>query len=324
MLVTGADGFLGSNIVRALLDQGHKVRALLEPERNTGTLDGLNVEFVRGDLFDRLSRRKALEGAGALIHTVASTAVWPSRDPRLAPLNIGVALDLAKDAKAAGLARFVHIGTANSFAAGSKEKPGTEEGTYDAARFGLDYQDTKREAQERLLSLGDEGPEIIVVNPSFMFGPYDSKPGSGEMLIQVARGAVPGASPGGRCFADVRDVAAGAVAALERGKPGSCYILGGENLSYMELFTKIAAVTGVKAPRRTMPAALVLAFGWLSERGAALLGKQPKVSLAMARIACEGQYYSSAKASSDLGYIIHPIDGAIDAAYAWFKDKGML
>jgi dihydroflavonol-4-reductase len=324
VLVTGADGFLGSNIVRALLDKGHSVRALLEPARDTHTLDGLDIEFARGDLFDPPSRRAALEGAGAVIHTVASTAVWPSRNPRLAPLNIGVALELAKDAKAAGATRFVHIGTANSFAAGSKERPGTEEGPYDAARFGLDYQDTKREAQERLLALGEDGPEIVIVNPSFMFGPYDSKPGSGEMLIQVARGAVPGASPGGRCFADVRDVAAGAVAALERGRPGSCYILGGENLSYAELFAKIAAVTGTKAPRITMPAPLVLAFGWLSERGAAIGGKQPKVSLAMARIACEGQYYSSAKARSELGYTIHPIDRAIADAYAWFKGRGML
>jgi dihydroflavonol-4-reductase len=324
VLVTGADGFLGSSVVRALLASGYRVRAMLEAGRNTATLEGLAYEEARGSLFDPAFVAASLGGVDAVVHTVASTAVWPSRDPRMRALNVDAALALARAAKAAGVARYVHVGTANSFAAGSKEAPGDETGPYDAARFGLDYQDTKREAQEAVLGLADPSFGLVVVNPTFMFGPYDSKPGSGEMILSIAAGRVPGSSPGGRCFADSRGVAAGIVAALERGRPGECYILGGENLSYREIFSKIARITGKQAPALLMPKALVLAFGALSSAIAAIGGKAPKVSLAMARISCEGQYYSSAKARRELGYEPGPVDGAIAAARDWFLERGML
>lgn len=324
VLVTGADGFLGSNLVRELLSRGWEVRALLEHGRDTGTLEELPVETVRGSLFSREDLASAVSGVGAVIHTAASTAVWPARNPGMRALNVDAALALAAAAKAAGVARYVHVGTANSFACGTKEAPGDETGPYDAARFGLDYQDTKREAQERLLGLSGKGFELVVANPTFMFGPYDSKPGSGEMILAVAARKVPGSAPGGRCFADVRDVARGVALALEAGRAGECYILGGENLSYAEVFGKIARVLEVPPPRLAMPAPAVLAFGALSSLAAAASRKPPKVSLAMARISCEGQYYSSAKAARELGYAIRPVEEGIAAARDWFRERGML
>jgi dihydroflavonol-4-reductase len=324
VLLTGADGFLGSNLARALLDRGYRVRALLQPGRAVGTLDGLPVEELRVDLADEAALPRILEGVAAVAHTVASTAVWPSRDPRHWTLNVDLALALARAARASGVRRFVQVGTANSFAAGTRAAPGDESGPYDAGRFGLDYQDSKRAAQERLLVLNGDGFELVVANPTFMFGPYDSKPGSGALLIQVARGNVPGSAPGGRCFADVRDVAAGIVAALERGRPGECYILGGENLPYAEALELIARTCGVRPPRFRLPAAAVLAFGAAGSACAALAGKPPKVSLPMARISCEGQYYSSAKAVAELGYSIRPVAEGIAAARDWFRSRGML
>lgn len=297
---------------------------MLEPGRSTGTLEGLAVEEVRGSLFDAGFVREAVSGVDAVIHTVASTAVWPSRDPRMRSLNVDAALGLARAAREAGsVRRFVHVGTANSFASGCRESPGDETGGYTAGRFGLDYQDTKREAQDLLLGLSGPGFEVVVANPTFMFGPYDSKPGSGEMILQVAAGRVPGSAPGGRCFADVRAVARGIVLALERGRAGECYILGGENLSYREVFDAIARVVGARPPRLAMPAPAVLAFGALSSALAAVTRRPPKVSLAMARISCEGQYYSSAKAMRELGYSVAPVDAAIEAAWAWFRERGM-
>ncbi|MBN1243371.1 MAG: NAD-dependent epimerase/dehydratase family protein [Spirochaetales bacterium] len=324
VLLTGADGFLGANLARALLSRGYRVRALLQPGREVGTLDGLDVEQARLDLMDAAALPGALEGVAALVHTVASTSVWPSRDGRQWALNVDVALALALAAREAGVRRFVHVGTANSFAAGTREAPGDERGPYDAGRFGLDYQDSKRAAQERLLELNGDGFEVVVANPTFMFGPFDSKPGSGELLLQVARGKVPGSAPGGRCFADVRDVAGGIVAALERGRPGECYILGGENLSYTEAFALIARTCGTRPPRLRLPAAAVLAFGAFGSALAALTGRAPKVSLPMARISCEGQYYGSAKAVAELGYSMRPVAEGIAAARDWFRTRGML
>jgi dihydroflavonol-4-reductase len=324
VLLTGADGFLGSNVARSLVATGHRVRAMVEPSRSLGVLDGLALEEARGSLFDPGFLEEACTDVDSVVHTVASTAVWPTRDPRMRALNVDAAVALALAARKAGARRFVHVGTANSFAAGSKERPGDETGPYDAGRFGLDYQDTKREAQERLLALSDEGFEVVITNPTFMFGPFDSKPGSGEMILAVAAGAVPGSSPGGRCFADVRGVAAGIVTALECGRPGECYILGGENLSYAEVFAKIAGAVGARVPRLRMPAPAVLAFGALSEAVSSITRRPPRVSLAMARISCEGQYYSSGKAQVELGYRILPVDGAIAAARDWFESRGML
>jgi dihydroflavonol-4-reductase len=324
VLVTGADGFLGSNVVRELLSQGYAVRAMIQPGRNAGTIDGLPLEQMTADILSETDRLRALSGLHAVIHTVASTSVWPSRDPFIWKLNHEVPISLAREARNAGVARFVHVGTANSFAAGSRSNPGTEEGDYDALRFGLDYQDSKRAAQERLLALDAEGPEIVIVNPTFMFGPYDTKPGSGEMILKTAKRQVPGSSPGGRCFADVRAVAKGIVAALEKGIPGRCYILGGENLEYSQIFSLIAEATGVRAPRFTLPSTLIIAMGALASFFASLTGKAPKISLPMARIACEGQYYSSKRAMAELGYTIIPVREGIQAAVEWFRSKGML
>jgi dihydroflavonol-4-reductase len=324
VLVTGADGFLGSNAVRALLGRGWRVRALLQPGRATGTLDGLPVEAIRGDLLDPSFAAGAVRGVQAVVQTAASTAVWPGRDPRMRSLNVDAAVGLAAAAKAAGVGRYVHVGTANSFACGPKDRPGDETGPYEAARYGLDYQDTKREAQDTLLAMAGGGFGLVVVNPTFMFGPYDSKPGSGAMILAVAAGAVPGSSPGGRSFADVRAVAEGIASALESGRPGECYILGGENLTYEEVFAKIAYAVGGRPPRLRLPAPAVLAFGALSEAAAALTREAPRVSLSMARISCEGQYYSSAKAASELGYRVRPVEDAVAAARDWFKSKGML
>ncbi len=322
--MTGADGFLGSNVVRQLLASGYRVRAMLQPGRDTGTLEKLTLESVTADILFEADRRRALAGVDAVIHTVASTSVWPSRDPFTWKLNHDVPLSLAREARQANVQRFVHVGTANSFAAGTLQSPGTEEGRYDGLRFGLDYQDSKRIAQESLLELGEDGPEIVIVNPSFMFGPYDSKPGSGEMIIKAARGEVPGNSPGGRCFADVRNVARGIAAALEKGLPGRCYILGGENLTYRQIFDLIGDAAGVKARRLNLPAPAILALGAVSSLAAAITGKPPRISLPMARIACEGQYYSSGRAIAELGYFITPVRDGIAAAIEWFKARAML
>lgn len=322
--VTGADGFLGSNVVRALLAAGYDVQAILEPGRETGTLAGLEYEARRGSLLDAGFVSEAVRGADAVIHTAASTAVWPNRIPSMRTLNVVAAVELAREAKAAGVPAFVHVGSASSFAWGTRDQPGDEAGEYRSGHFGLDYQDTKKEAQDSMLALQAGGFRLVVVNPTFMFGPYDSKPGSGEMILSVAARKVPGYTSGGRSFADVRAVAKGIVAALERGRGGQCYILGGNNLSYGEAFSAIAAVVEVVPPRFKLPGAAALAYGAIGSAIASLTGKPPKLSLAMTRVSLEGQYYSSAKAERELGYAVGNFDDAVGAAVAWFKANGKM
>lgn len=324
VLLTGADGFLGSNVARVLVDRGYAVRALVEKGRDTGTLSGVKVERVEGSLLDLAALPSLVAGADAIVHTAASTAVWPDRIPSMRALNVEAALSLAEAARNAGVKTFVHVGSASSFAWGPRDKPGSEEGPYGSGRFGVDYMDTKREAQDRVLSLDAPGFRVVVVNPTFMFGPYDSKPSSGEMIIALASGSVPGYTDGGRSFADVRSVARGIALALEKGRGGQCYILGGENLPYREAFGVIARTVGALPPKHRMPAWASLAFGALGSALAALTGKAPRLSLAMAKISLEGQYYDSAKATRELGYLPGRLEDAVAAAAAWFRERGLL
>ncbi|MBU0927212.1 MAG: NAD-dependent epimerase/dehydratase family protein [Spirochaetes bacterium] len=324
VVVTGADGFLGSNVVRALLSSGYRARAVLEPGRETGTLTGLDVARARGSLLDPGFAAEVARGASGVVHTAASTAVWPSRIPSMRALNVDAALRLARAAKAAGVPVFVHVGSASSFEWGAKELPGDERGGYGSARFGLDYLDTKREAQEAMLALDSPGFRVVVVNPTFMFGPYDSRPSSGEMILALAAGKIPGYTAGGRSFADVRSVASGVVAALGRGRGGQCYILGGVNLSYKEAFAAISEAVGARPPGLRLPGFAALAYGALGSSLSRLTGKPPKLSLAMTRVSLEGQYYDSSKAERELGYAKGSLKEAVVAAAAWFRERGML
>lgn len=324
VLVTGADGFLGTNVVRVLVDSGYRVRAMIEPTRGAEMIADPSVEIVRGSLLEQQFVESSVQGTGAIIHTAASTAVWPERIPAMRALNIEAATRLAAAARDAGARVFVHVGSASSFAWGPKHKPGDETGAYTSSRFGLDYLDTKHEAQELMLALDRPDFRMTVVNPTFMFGPYDSKPGSGAMILAIARRQVPGYTAGGRSFADVRAVARGIVAALERGRGGQCYILGGQNLSYKEAFAIIASVTGSRPPRLRMPAAAALAYGALGSARSHASGKAPRLSLAMTRVSLEGQYYDSSKAERELEYTKGDLAQAVGDAVAWFKSRGML
>lgn len=324
VLLTGADGFLGSNVARSLLERGYAVRALVEPGRETGTLSGLAVEKVDGSLLDSPRLRALVDGAAAVVHTAASTALWPGRIAGMRDLNVEAALALADAARKAGASAFVHVGSASSFAWGTKDRPGAEEGPYGAARFGLDYLDTKKEAQERILGLDAPGFRVVVVNPTFMFGPYDSKPNAGEMILALASGSLPGYTDGGGSFADVRSVARGAALALERGRGGQCYIMGGQNLSYREAFGVISRAVGVLPPRLRMPGWASLAYGAAGSAMARLRGKPPRLSLSMARVSLEGLYYDSGKAIRELGYSPGRLEDAVGAAAAWFRESGKL
>ena len=325
VLVTGADGMLGSYICRVALEQGHSVRAFLQPNRSTATLEGLAVESVTGDILDGERLREGLTGCDAVIHTVASTDVWPSRSALVRRLNHDAVISLADAVRACGVSRFVHIGTANSFGPGPIDAPGTEDNPYTDGRFGLDYQDSKRAAQEWLLEQHREsGLPVVVINPSFMFGAYDSKPGSGQMILAICRGRTPGYPRGGKSYAHARDVAVAAVNALTRGTPGRCYLAGGENLTYGDAFAIIADVAGVKPPRLPLPSALTLAVGCVGSSVAAVTRRRPKLSLPMARLAITDCYYSSARAIAELGMPQTPLRDAVADAIAWFREHGYL
>lgn len=324
ILVTGADGFLGSNVVRELLSRGHKVKAFLHPESKSTTLDGLAIEVFKGDLLNANSIAEAAEGSDAIIHTAANTKTWPTRCAEHEAVNtVGTANVIAAVQKH-GIKRLVYVGTANSFGSGPKENPGIEKNPYTSFKYRLGYMDSKYKAHTLVLKAIAKGLPAIIVNPTFMFGPYDSRPSSGAMILAIYEGKLPASSPGGKNYIYVKDVAIGICNALTKGRIGESYILGHENLSYKEAFDLIAKTIGKKSPKLKLPGFIVLSYGLISSAISAITDKAPTVSLPMARISCHGHYYSAAKAIRELELPQTPITVAIEDAFNWFKNNNKL
>jgi dihydroflavonol-4-reductase len=325
VLVTGADGMLGSSVCRELLKQNYQVRAFVISTKNNHLIEGLGIEIVVGNILDRSALETHMKGCSFVINIAALTNVWPRKSEPVMNVNLQGALNVAEIAESMKLKRMVQIGTASSFESGSKQNPGVETGKYDGDRFGMDYMKSKFLAQEALVQKHREsGFPVIIVNPTFMIGPFDSGPSSGKMILEFYKGKVPAYTAGGKNFVASRDVAVAAVNALKLGTLGECYIAGNENLSFGEFFKKIEHVTGKRFRMFQVPNFVLYLFGILNSTYARLTGKPPQISYTMARLAACGQYYSSKKAQAELNMPQTPIEDAIQQCLNWFFENGYL
>lgn len=324
ILVTGCDGLLGNNLVRELLSRKYQVRAFIFKPAYNNSLDDLDIEMVFGNILNENDMLKATKGCDAVIHAAASTDVWPARKQMIRDVNIIGTQNVVESAKANGLKRIIHVSSANSFGFGSKEKPGNEDTPYKSGKYGLDYLDSKHEAQNYMFAEIKKGLPAIIVNPCFMIGPLDHKPSSGEMLVSFYKGKVPAFSPGGKNFVYVKDAAVAIANALTMGRIGEAYILGHENLTYKEFLLTAAKVMGNKPPKITAPGFLIQILGAMNSLVAAMLKKAPSISFPMAWIACHGHYFSPAKAVKELEMPQTPIEDAIKEAFEWFVEHGYI
>jgi dihydroflavonol-4-reductase len=323
VLVTGANGFLGSHIVKQLNATKHTVRAFLLNGTSEATLGGLHYEPFFGDLTDESDIDNAIKDCDVIIHTAAVTDVWPTKNKFSWIINYEVVKKIAVAAQKYKIQKFVHVGTANSFGFGTKRQPGTEDSPFNGSKYRLDYMNSKKAAQDYLLSqVRENNLPVTILNPSFMIGDNDQKPGTGEMILSVIHQKVPGYAKGGRCFAAVKDVAVACVNAIEKGKVGECYIVGGENLNYQEFFTMVATIANVRPPKRYIPSLISVVFAGLLEFFATITKKQPLLTIAMAKISSDGHYYSSEKAIRELNYPQTPLNTALIEAIQWYKENG--
>ncbi len=325
VFLTGADGMLGSSISRLLLADGYRVKALIQPGRDLSVLDGLDLEKVQGDILDPENLLNSIRGCEYVIHAAANTSIWPRRSEAVRSVNLDGTRNVMEAARTSGIKRMVHIGTANSFSPGPRTDPGDENSPFDGWKYGMDYIESKYLAQEMLLEEHHKnGFPVVIVNPTFMIGPYDTGPSSGRMLIELLSGRLPGYSRGGRNVICSFDVARAAVNALTQGREGECYIAGNENLPYGVFFRLACDVCEVDFKLIMIPHFLTLAAGLFSSILARISGKPPQLSFTMARMSAVDHFFSSQKAQQELGLPLTPIEVGIRESVKWFKENGYL
>ena len=326
VFVTGPDGLLGSNIVRELLDRKCDVRAMVLPGRDPMTLKGLPIEVVYGDITKKEDVIELSKGCDFFINVAAITDMWPSRGEIYFRINVKGTENAIEAVLANKMKRMVHIGSASSFGYGTIENPGNETTPFKSAKYKVDYIESKKLGQEKVIqAVKERGLPAIVVCPTFMMGPYDSKPSSGAMIIAIIKGKMPAFSSGGKNWVYVKDVSRGVCNALTLGRDGEAYILGGENLTYVDAVKRISVAVGQKKiPRFVAPDLFLKLFGLLGTISGAITKKAPALTINLAKIACDGHYFSPKKAIEELRMPQTPIEVGVKEAQQWFIDNGYL
>lgn len=325
--ITGATGLLGSNLAIQLLAQGHTVRCTYRGQSPPGHLREFAIDWVRADLSDPASLQQAFAGCDVVFHCAALISFLRKPTPETIKTNVEGTRNVSAAVRTCGVQRLVHCSSVVTCAISTDGKPVDETRPWNFADFGVDeaYSITKRQAEELVVAEVGQGLDAVIVNPCYMLGPYDPKPSSGRMIIEVIQGKIPGSPTGMNNFVDVRDVARGMIAAWQKGKTGERYILGNENLSYRDLFHLVARVAGAKPPRLTLPQGLAMVAGFLGDVMQRLTGREAMINTVTVRYSfLSGYIFSSEKARRELGYQPGPVEPAIRDAIAWFRSRGML
>jgi dihydroflavonol-4-reductase len=323
-LVTGGTGFVGANVVRALLKRGVEVRALVRPRSDTRNLDSLEVELVAGDLRDRGSIEAALDGCDIVYHVAAMYALWARNPQEIYDSNVTGTINILEAAGQAGVQKIVYTSSVATIGLPKDGTPGTEEVPLPPEDMVSDYKRSKYLAEQEVLKYAQRGLPVVIVNPSFPVGAWDVKPTpSGQLIVNFLRGKIPAYVDTGLNVVDVEDVAIGHVLAAERGRIGERYILGHTNLTLPELFQLLAQVSGMNAPRIRIP----YGFAYLSACASEFVArtfthKPPFVTLAGVKLSRKRMFFDSSKAVQELGLPQTPAIEALSKAVQWFRAHG--
>lgn len=324
MLVTGANGFIGSAVVRALLERGDDVKALVRADSDCRNLGRLPVELAYGDLTDAASLAKALKGCQALFHVGAFYRLW-DRDPSLFyKINVEGTRNIMLAALAAGVERIVYtssiaaLGTASEGCSANEETavdPGIKKGHYKQSKF-LAELEVFRLIKEKSLP-------AVIVNPTAPIGPGDIKPTpTGRVIRDAAFGRIPAFVNTGLNIVHVDDVAEGHLQAFERGQAGERYILGGDNMSLRQILETVASLTDRRPPKVRLSPGLILPLAYAAETWARFThGNEPMLTVDGVRLSRQVMYFSSDKARKQLGYQPRAADKALADAIAWFQSE---
>jgi len=325
-LLTGATGFVGSAVARVLAARGHRLRLLVRPTSDRRNLAGVDAELSLGDLNDAASLARAAAGCRYVMHVAADYRFWVPDPDAMLRANFDGSVAVMRAAQAAGVERVVYCSSIAALGRTEDGTPADEETPTIEADFVGTYKRSKFLAERAVLDLvRHEGLPAVVVNPAGPVGPRDIKPTpTGKMIRDAAAGRIPAYINTGLNLVHVDDVAEGHALALERGRIGERYILGGENLLLKEVLALVADVVGRKPPTIELPEAVVWPAALFMEGLARLTGIPPMMTRDHLKMARKKMFFSSAKAIRELGYAPRPVRAAIEDAVAWFRANGML
>ena len=324
-LVTGATGFVGAAVARALLRDGWQVRVLVRSGSDRSNLQQLAFEIAVGDLSDRPSLDRALGGCRALFHVAADYRLGAPDPRQLYSTNVEGTRSILLAARHAGVERTVYTSSVATMGIPSDGSPGDEQTPVSLEAMIGHYKRSKFLAEKVALEAAQAGQSIIIVNPSTPVGPGDVKPTpTGQLMLDAAAGRMPAYVDTGLNIVHVDDVAAGHLLAFQRGRTGERYILGGEDMTLQEILTYIAKLVGRQPPRVRLPYAAVLPIAYLAEVWSRVSGRSGRITLEGVRLARKRMFFSSAKAARELGYRWRPPAEAFDDAVRWFRERGLL
>ncbi|HJS88434.1 MAG TPA: hopanoid-associated sugar epimerase, partial [Steroidobacteraceae bacterium] len=324
-LVTGATGFVGAAVGRALLGEGWQVRALVRVGSDRRNIRSLALEPIVGDLTDAASLERALEGCEAVFHVAADYRLWAPDPRQLYRTNLEGTGNLLDAARRAGVRRIIYTSSVATVGLPPDGRAGTEDTPVALTDMIGHYKRSKFLAEERAREAAAAGAPVVIVNPSTPIGPGDVKPTpTGQIVLDAARGRTPAYVDTGLNIVHVDDVAAGHLLAFHRGRIGERYILGGEDMTLKQVLTLIAQLVGRSPPRIRLPHAAVLPVAHVAQLYARLTGRPTRITVEGVRMSRKRMFFSSEKAVRELGYRSRPPAEAFADALRWFEENGYL
>ena len=322
--VTGATGFVGSHVADALAAQGADLRLLVRQASDTRNIRGLKADQVVGDLRNPASFEKALAGCDVLFHVAADYRLWV-RDPQhMYQSNVEGTRAVLEAARRNGVRRVVYTSSVATMGAARDGQSANESSPVSLANMIGPYKRSKFMAEEVAITAARNGMDVVIVNPTTPVGEQDIKPTpTGRIIVDFLKRKFPAYVDTGLNLVDVKECAQGHIAALEKGRSGERYILGGENLTLKQILDKLAAITGLPSPKIRLPYVVALATGVVDEMFTGhILGREPRATIDAVRMGRKKMFVTSAKAQRELGWKTVPVDDALRRATEWFRNNG--
>ena len=324
IFLTGATGFVGHHVARALAAEGADLRFLVRKTSNLANLEGIHGDTHVGDLADPEPIKAALLGCDAVVHVAADYRLWIPDPAAMYRANVDGTRELLRLAREAGVKRFVYTSSVATMHFRTDGIVINEDTPVSLADMVGHYKRSKFLAEQEAVAAAQSGQQVIILNPTTPIGPNDRKPTpTGRIFVDFLNGKFPAYVDTGLNLVDVSEVARAHVLALTKGTPGHRYILGGENLTLKQILDKMSAITGIPSPTVKIPFAIAATYAffeeWITGR---IRGKEPRATLEEVRMGRKKMFASSAHAEQELGFRIVPVYPAMRAAIEWFRANG--